>query len=66
MAHTRTIIIDKKVQQNRLDIIIYDTNVRECLIIDVTIPVCMNVIKKDAENLTKYRYLEKIKKCWNF
>ena len=36
------------------------------MIIDVAIPVCMNVIKKEAEKITKYRDLEiEIQKCWN-
>ena len=59
------IITEKKVPHNRPDIIIFDTNVRECLIIDVAIPVCMNVVKKEAEKITKYRDLEiEIQKCW--
>ena len=33
---------------------------------DVTIPVCTNVIKKEAEKITKYRDLEiETQKCWN-
>ena len=60
------ILTDKKVPHNRPDIIIFDTNLRECLIIDVAIPVCMNIVKKEAEKITKYRYLEiEIQKCWN-
>ena len=37
-----------------------------CLIIDVAIPVCTNIVRKEAENLTKYRELEiELQKCWN-
>ena len=60
------ILTDKKVPHNRPDIIIHDTNLREALLIDVAIPVCMNIVKKEAEKITKYRDLEiEIQKCWN-
>ena len=36
------------------------------MIIDVAVPVCLNVVKKEAEKITKYRDLEiEIQKCWN-
>ena len=38
--------MDKKLPHNRPDNILHDTNLRECMIIDVAIPVCMKVIKK--------------------
>ena len=60
------ILTDKKVPHNRPDIIAHDTNLRECMIIDVAVPVCLNVVKKEAEKITKYRDLEiEIQKCWN-
>ena len=60
------ILTDKKVPHNRPDIIVHDTNLRECMIIDVAVPVCLNVVKKEAEKITKYRDLEiEIQKCWN-
>ena len=35
------------------------------MIIDVAIPVCQNIVKKEAEKITKYRDLEiEFKKCW--
>ena len=35
------------------------------MIIDVAIPVCQNIVKKEAEKITKYRDLEiELKKCW--
>ena len=36
------------------------------MIVDVAIPVCQNVVSKEAEKITKYRDLEvEIQKCWN-
>ena len=35
------------------------------MIIDVAIPVCQNIVKKEAEKITKYRDLEiELKKFW--
>ena len=35
------------------------------MIIDVAIPVCQNIVKKEAEKISKYRDLEiELKKCW--
>ena len=60
------IITDKKVKCNVPDILIHDTNSRTCVIIDVAIPVCTNIVRKTAEKLTKYRELEiELQKCWN-
>ena len=45
---------------------IHDTTVQECTLIDVAIPVCMNIVKKEVEKITKYRDLEiDFQKCWN-
>ena len=61
-----SIITDKKVMCNRPDILIHDSQARTCLIIDVAIPVCTNIVRKVAEKLTKYRELEiELQKCWN-
>ena len=60
------LLTDKKVPHNRPDIVVHDTTLQECLLIDVAIPVCMNIVKKEAEKITKYRDLEiEIQKCWN-
>ena len=60
------IITDKKVKANRPDITIHDRKNRECIFVDVSIPVCENIVKKEAEKLTKYRDLEiETQKCWN-
>ena len=62
----KTILTDKKVNYNRPDITIHDTKAKECTFIDVSVPVCDNVIRKEAEKITKYRDLEiEIQKCWN-
>ena len=57
---------DKKVGHNKPDIIIHDEEKHECMIIDVAIPTCQNIVKKEAEKVTKYRDLEiELQKCWN-
>ena len=45
------ILTDQKVPHNCPDIVIHNENTRTCTIIDVAIPVCMNVVKKEAEKL---------------
>jgi hypothetical protein len=60
------LLTDRKVAHNRPDIVIHNTTTQECLIIDVAIPVCQNIVKKEAEKLTKYRDLEiELQKCWH-
>ena len=60
------LITDKKVKHNRPDIVIHDTKKKECIFVDVAIPVCYNVVSKEAEKITKYRDLEiEVQKCWN-
>ena len=60
------IITDKKVKCNIPDILIHDSNTRSCQIIDVAIPVCTNIVRKNAEKITKYRELGiELQKCWN-
>ena len=62
----KAIPTDKKVKCNRPDITIHDRKKRECYLVDVTIPVCTNILKKEAEKIIKYRDLEiEIQKCWN-
>ena len=62
----KAILTDKKLNCNRPDITIHNTKARECIFVDVAIPVCANVIKKEAEKITKYRNLEiEVQKCWN-
>ena len=62
----KPIITHKKVKHNRPDIIIHNTNTRECLLIDIAVPNCTNITKKEAEKITKYRDLEiELQKCWD-
>lgn len=59
-----SIIIDKKVKCNKPDIIIHNTKDKTCMIIDIAIPNCLNIISKTAEKITKYQEFEiKLKKC---
>ena len=60
------LLTDKKVKCNRPDITIHDTINRECTLVDISIPVCGNIIRKEAEKIVKYKDLEiEIQKCWN-
>ena len=57
---------DKKVKCNRPDIIVHDTNTRKCILIDIAVPSCTNVVTKTADKLCKYKELEiEIQKLWN-
>ena len=47
-----------KVPHNQTDIIIHNKNTKECIIIDVAILVCQNIVKKEAEKIAKYCDLE--------
>ena len=56
---------DKKVGSNKPDIIIHNAEEKECMIVDVAIPMCRNIVRKEAEKITKYRDLEiELKKSW--
>ena len=36
------------------------------MFIDVSVPACHNVVRKEAEKIIKYRDLEiEVQKCWN-
>ena len=60
------ITTDKKVKCNIPDIIIHDSNTRSYQSIDVAIPICTNIVSKNAEKITKYRELGiELQKCWN-
>ena len=61
----KTVLTDKKVKCNIPDITIHDTKNRDCIFVDVSIPVCINVIRREEEKITKYLDLEiEIQKCW--
>ena len=49
---------DKKVVHNPPESIIHNKKSIECTIIDVLIPVCKNIVKKEVGNTTKCLNLE--------
>jgi hypothetical protein len=48
---------DRAIPNNKPDIIIRDNEKRTCMLIDVAIPGDINVIKKEAEKILKYKDL---------
>jgi hypothetical protein len=51
---------------NRPDIIIKNKKDKTCLLIDVAIPSDKNVIQKEVEKKSKYKYLSiEIQRMWN-
>jgi hypothetical protein len=57
---------DRNIPNNKLDIIIWDNGKRTCMLIDVAVPGDRNVIKKEAENILKYKDLIiEIQRMWN-
>ena len=60
-----TLITDKKIPANRPDITIHDRKNRKATLIDVSVPIDNNIVRKTAEKHVKYRDLEiEIQKCW--
>ena len=60
-----TIQTDAHIPANRPDITIHDRKNKYATFIDISIPNDVNVIKKTAEKLVKYRDLEiEVQKCW--
>jgi hypothetical protein len=56
----------QKEPNNKPDIIIEDNEKGTCMIIDVAIPGYRNVIKKEEENILKYKDLViEIQRMWN-
>jgi hypothetical protein len=51
--------IDRTIPNNKPDIIVGDNEKRTCMLIDVATPGDRNVIKKEAENILKYKDLTK-------
>jgi hypothetical protein len=57
---------DRTVPNNKLDIIIRDNGKGACTLIDVAIPGERNVIKKEAQEILKHKYLTvEIQRMWN-
>ena len=48
---------DRAIPNNKPDIIIRDNEKRTCILIDIAISEDRNVIKKEAENILKYKDL---------
>jgi hypothetical protein len=58
--------INRPVANNKPDIIIRDNEKETCMLIDVAIPGDRNMIKKEAENILKYKDLAvEIQRMWN-
>ena len=57
---------DRTIPNNKPDIIIRDNEKRTCMLIDVAISEDRNVIKKEAENILKYKDLTiETQRMWN-
>ena len=57
---------DRTIPNNKQDIIIRDNEKRTCMLIDVAISGNRNVIKKEVENIVKYKDLTiEIQRMWN-
>lgn len=46
--------IDRTIPTDKLDIIVTDSEVGICLLLDIAISVAVNVIKKKAEKIFRY------------
>ena len=61
-----TVQTDLEIHARRPDIIIVDKNLNETIIIDVAIPVDVNIRNKEQEKIIKYQDLAReIRKIWN-
>jgi hypothetical protein len=57
---------DRTILNNKLDIIIRDNEKRTCMLIDVAVLGDRNIIKKETENILKYKDLTiEIQRMWN-
>ena len=56
----------RTIPNNKPDIIIRDNEKGTCMLIDFAISVDRNMIKKEADNILKYKYLTiEIQRMWN-
>jgi len=63
---TTTTATDRTIPNNKPDIIIPDNEKATCMLIDVAISGDRNVIKKEANNILKYKDLTiEIQRMWN-
>ena len=66
ILYNHPIHTDRFIPANKPDLVIRDKNKRECLIIDVSVPMDNNVQGKQAEKLLKYKDLQiEISRVWN-
>jgi len=57
---------DRTIHNNKPDIIIRDNEKGTCVLIDVAISGDRNVIKKEADNILKYKdFTVEIQRMWN-
>lgn len=62
----RTILTDHTIPNNRPDIVLWNKDKRECLLIDIAIPAPNNIEQKYQEKITKYLPLAaEIRQVWN-
>ena len=60
-----TVQTDRKIDANRLDIVIKNHEERTCIILDVAVASGQNISLKEFRNLSKYKDLEiKVTKMW--
>jgi hypothetical protein len=62
---TQHVETDRPIPNNKPDIIIWDSEERTCMLIDVAISGDRNMIKKEAEKILKYKDLIHIQRMWN-
>jgi hypothetical protein len=61
-----TIHTDRTITANRPDIVVKDNAKRTCYILDISVPMDCNVVKKSVEKISKYKNLEiEIRRMWN-
>ena len=58
MSWNQQVQTDRTIPNNKPDIIIRDNEEGTCMLIDVAISGDRNVIKKEAENILKYKILQ--------
>ena len=62
----RQVQTDRTLPSNKPDIIIRDNEKRTCMLIDVAVPGDRNVIKKEVENILKYKaFTIETQRMWN-
>ncbi|KAI5731215.1 hypothetical protein M8J77_006429 [Diaphorina citri] len=66
ILYNQPVQTDRTINANKPDIIVRDRKEKMCLIIDVAIPADMNIERKEAEKILKYKDLGiEIERMWN-